>query len=390
MRVSMVRGRIGPRWLLVMGLTVVIVAAGVAWVTTRSSSATAEPTTSTVSSGTFKETVSATGTVEPAKQADLSFVVSGTVTKVLVAEGDKVKKGQVLARVDAALLNADVTAASSSLSAANTQLSADISAGSSDTQLAADHATVTSALSTLTSARSAASDARLRSTIKGTVASVDLAKGDQVSGSSTGSGSQAASGTTNATTSSQVSVISSNAYIVDATVASSDVDQVKKGLQAQITPTGVTDTVYGIVSSISLVATTSSSGAAEFPVTVAVTGHPKGLYAGSSADVSIIVKQETNVLTVPSAALHTSGSSTYVYKLVDGNRVKQTVEIGTAYGVATQVTKGLAVGDKVETPGFTRLSGPSGQTRTGQGGGLPEGFAPPSGGAFPGSRLGGG
>ena len=38
---------------------------------------------------------------------------------------------------------------------------------------------------------------------------------------------------------------------------------------------------------------------ATFPVTIAVTGSPSGLYAGSTATVSIIVQQINNVVEVP-------------------------------------------------------------------------------------------
>ena len=42
---------------------------------------------------------------------------------------------------------------------------------------------------------------------------------------------------------------------------------------------------------------------ATFPVVIDVTGDPSGLYAGSTADVTIIVKQLNNVVEVPTAAI---------------------------------------------------------------------------------------
>ena len=84
-----------------------------------------------------------------------------------------------------------------------------------------------------------------------------------------------------------------------------------------------------------------------FPVTVTITGKQSGLYVGTSATVSIIIKQVSNVLTVPALALHTSGSSTYVEKLVNGKKVKTTVTLGETYNSSTVITSGLASGDKV-------------------------------------------
>src|SRR5688572_23330507 len=44
--------------------------------------------------------VIATGTLEPKDAADLSFKVGGVVARVLVEEGDRVQRGQVLAALD--------------------------------------------------------------------------------------------------------------------------------------------------------------------------------------------------------------------------------------------------------------------------------------------------
>jgi macrolide-specific efflux system membrane fusion protein len=338
---------------------------------TRDSSAATEPTTYTVSASTMKDTVTASGTIEPRHSADLDFEVSGTVTDVYVDEGDRVTRGQALARVDDDALVASRTAAAASLAAAYTQLDDDQDADASDTQLAADQAAIVAAKATLAQAKQAVADATLRATISGTVASLDLAVGDVVGGSSGTDPAADGSTGTNA-----VVLVSSGHYVVDATVASSDVEQLKKGLQAEITPTGVTETVYGTVQSVGLVAETSSSGAAVFPVTIEVTGKRKDLYAGTSADVSIIVEQRTDVLTVPSRALETDeDGGTYVTEVVDGKGVRTPVEVGTAYGMSTEILSGLEDGDVIEIPSFTPTGGGSGggslEERMGEGG-LPD------------------
>ena len=46
------------------------------------------------------EVVSAEGFVVPARQADLSFEVSGRVVEVMAVEGEPVETGQVLVRLD--------------------------------------------------------------------------------------------------------------------------------------------------------------------------------------------------------------------------------------------------------------------------------------------------
>lgn len=369
------RGR-SRRW-LAASVVLLVVSGGVgAWLLTRdTASEAAEATTSVVAAETVQETVAASGTIAAARTADLDFEVSGTVVSVFVEAGDRVRKGDRLAAVDTSALVAYRDAAAATLSAAYTQLEDDQDADASDLQLAADEAAIVSAEASLEAARQDVEDATLRATIAGTVVSLDVAVGDVV-GASGGAdlGAGAATTTTETTTSSAVSIVSANSYVVDATVSAADVARLEKGLQAEITPTGVTETVYGTVQSVGLVAETSSSGAAVFPVTIAVTGSPEELHAGTSAEVSIVVKQIEDVLTVPTRSLTTEDDTTYVTVVADGTETRTEVETGTTYGMSTEVVSGLSEGDTVVVPAFTPPTGGGG------GGGemqLPEGFTPP-------------
>jgi hypothetical protein len=165
-------------------------------------------------------------------------------------------------------------------------------------------------------------------------------------------------------------VISTTSWVVEASVGSADLPQLKKGLQAEITPSGSATKIFGTVRSVGIIASSSSSGSATFPVTITVTGSPKGLYAGGAATVSIIVKQVENVLSVQTNAVHTEGGKTVVHQMKDGAQVSTPVKIGTTYGPVTQIVSGLKAGDKVVGTTF-RLGGnrPSGGTGTRQGGG---------------------
>jgi len=385
-RISL-RGR-RRAWLAVPVVLVVAAGSGV-WLMTRDSTAADTTTTTTVSSQTIEQTVSADGTIAARKSSDESFAVSGTVTRVLVAEGDKVTKGAALAQVDDTALVASRAAAVTSLEAAVAQLDEDDDDGASDVQLAADNAAVVSAKAGLADARAAVDDATLRASIAGTVTSIDLAKGDVTGSSSAGNGAAAGMGgdstdssTTSDSSTGTISIVSTKSFVVDGTVAAADADQLKEGLQAEITATGVDDTIYGTVSEVGLVAQTNDSGAAVFPVTIEVTGKQQDLYAGVSATVSIVVKQIPDVLTVATNALSTEDGKTYVTKLVNGKEVKTEVETGETYGMATEVTKGIEEGDEIVVQGFRARSGGSGEQQ-------PGGF--PGGGEMPDfSQMGGG
>lgn len=172
-------------------------------------------------------------------------------------------------------------------------------------------------------------------------------------------------------------------------MSASDLPQLKAGLQATITPTGATQPIFGTVSSVGVVASSTSSGAAQFPVTIAITGTPPGLYAGTTAAVAITVKQLSDVLTVPTAAVSTQDGATVVTVTKDGQSASRPVTIGQVFGGTTQIVSGLSEGDEVVVTGVsgvragtgtgqsgTGQSGQSGSGRTGQGGGFGGGPGP--------------
>ena len=364
---------------LVVALAALLVVGGGgagAWALTRSDddAATTAATTQLVaaSTDTISQTVSTTGTVQPARRADLSFGVSGTVERVKAVVGRHVAAGAVLATLDATAQESAVDTAEAAVTAARQQVSA--AAGSSATQRAAASAQLAQARAQLDSAEDDRDAATLTSPIAGVVASVDVAVGDTAGASSGSSSSGSAAGgggaaaATSTSSSSAVTVISTDAWVVEASVGSSDLAQLEKGLQAQITPTGSSTRVFGTVASVGVVASTSTSsttGTATFPVVIDVTGSPTGLYAGSSASVVITVSQLDGVLTVPTQALSTEDGHTVVHQQVDGRQVSTPVTVGRAFGATTEVTDGLAAGDQVVVTN-TRPGG--GATRTGTGG----------------------
>ena len=174
---------------------VVVVLAGAGglayWLTSGSSTPTGLVITTqivSVTTGTIQQTVASSGTIQPASQANLNFAVSGTVTAVNVKAGQTVTSGQVLATVNTSALSEQVSAAQAQLDSANARLAADQASGASTTQIDSDQAAVTSAESSLSNAQTALSDASLTSTMSGTVASVGLTVGQQVTGTGSGGG----------------------------------------------------------------------------------------------------------------------------------------------------------------------------------------------------------
>jgi macrolide-specific efflux system membrane fusion protein len=362
----------------------------VVWRLTSSSTAgTATERTVEVTQQTIKQTVGSTGTVQPKRRADLSFSTSGTVSSVKVSVGQHVIKGQRLATIDTAALKADLDAAKADYQAAKDDLAtAQDDSSTTDTQLNAAKSKVAVQKSELAQAKGALASATLRSPFSGTIALVNIAAGDSVGSSSVGG--QAGSGSSSSGDAA-ITVISTGSYLVQTSVGSADVGKIKKGQQAEITVTGARDVIAGTVSSVAVMATSSSgtgtssagggngtggldsSGGATFAVSIDLPGSQKSLYAGASATVSIVVRQRPNVLTVPTIAIRTVDGKTVVTKLVGGRGVQTEIGVGESFGTFTEVTSGLVAGDQVVISVPNRANSassasPSGQRRFGQGG----------------------
>ena len=308
-----------PKWVAAGAAALVVVLSAGAWGVTRSDGTTATPSSRvvTIAAGAIEQTVSSTGTIAPAQKADLNFAVAGEVTSVAAKVGQKVKKGQTLAKIDTDALSRAVTTAKANRDAAAEALASVEAAGASATQIASAQAQLVTAKDRLAAARDDLEAGTLTAPFTGTVATVALDVGDRV-GASGGGSSAGGSGSSSAA---QVVVIATDAWVVDASVGSADLAQIKKGQQVRITQSGATQAVFGTVGSVGIVAASTSGGSATFPVQVKVTGDPDGLYAGGTAALSIVVKSLQDVLTVPTQALRTSGTDTVVTKIVDGKEV---------------------------------------------------------------------
>jgi len=337
--------------------------------------------TTTASLGTIRQSVSSTGTLEPADQDSVNFAVSGTVTSVRAVQGDHVTAGQVLATVNSAALKSSLAQAEATLASAQARVSSDEANGVTDAQLSADEAAVSAAQGQVDSARDELDSASLRSPITGVIASVAVSVGDNVSGGA----ANGSNGSNGSSSTAQFVVISTDKWTVTASADATQIGLIKKGLQAQLTVDGATSQVFGTVSSVAVIASSSSSGSASYPVEIAVTGNPAGLHAGASVTASIIYKQLTNVLTVPSLALRNQNGKSVVEVSSDGtpngSHVAKTVTVGETGNGLVQITSGLKEGDVVFVAIPSITGGSGSRTNTGR---FPTGFTPGGGGFVPG------
>ncbi|MDR1833501.1 MAG: efflux RND transporter periplasmic adaptor subunit [Propionibacteriaceae bacterium] len=291
--------------------------------------------TATVERTTLSETVGLDGTLVPATQAELNFAVSGTVTKVYVKVGDVVEKDDKLAKIDDADLQDAVEMAEANLTSAKADYSDALDDGTSAQKKSAK-AQVESAKAALATAKSNLKSAVLRSTIAGTVAEVNINKGDSIGGSNS---------SMDTSSSAAFLVLDPKAWQVEGTVSSADIANVKAGQKATVTIGESQEPVEGEVATVGIVASSSMDGQATFPVTVKLTAENDKLYSGTTATATITTSETPDVLAVATAAVQADGEQMYVTK-ADGTKVD--ITIGKTLGDLTEVTSGLSEGDEVQ------------------------------------------
>lgn len=378
------------RGLLINGALAVLLVAGAAYAylsLNDNAGASSPGRITTVRRGALVSSVSASGAVASSESRDLAFGTSGTVTEIDVQAGDKVKKGQVLARLD----DADAQDAMDSAQAA---LSAAESAGTSTPAL---YSSYVQAKASYNSAVRQLDGTKLTAPFSGTILAVNGSVGGSSSGSSSGSstgstgssgssggggsggsgagggsGSTASSGTGGSTSSGFMTIADTSKLEVDGEFTEVDVAKIKKGQQSTVTFDAMPGAdASGKVASIDQTAATSNN-VVQYGVAVTLTDPPKGLRIGATGTVRVTTAQAADALIVPPAAVRTAGGRSTVTVMQNGKQVPMLVQVGIQGDQGTQVTSGLNEGDQVLIPttGTTGGSGfPSGRFPGGLGGG---------------------
>ncbi|MFC4034306.1 efflux RND transporter periplasmic adaptor subunit [Streptomyces polygonati] len=390
----------------------------------------------TVSTSTVLATVSGSGSLASPSDAGVDFTTGGTLTAVDVKPGDKVKKGQILARVDPTTADETLQQDQASLTAAEANLTkveagelppstgnsgnsgSDSGEGRGATptptpsptptvdpaQLAQAQAQLTQAQNAVDAAQRAVDGCVLKAPVSGTVASVASAKGDTVSGtngngagaggssgSGSGSGASSASTSTSSAPTGFIVLTNPSGMQVKADFSEADSLKIKAGQTATVTLNAeagvVLDAKVLSISSLPVSSGSSSGGGAsggsavQYAATLAITSDTSNLRTGLSASIQVTTGQATNALSVPTAAVSGTGANRTVLVVnADGSTTRTNVTVGVEGDSADQITSGLRQGQQVQIP----------QVASAGNGGFPSGAFPGGIGAGGGGRFGGG
>ncbi len=205
-------------------------------------------------------------------------------------------------------------------------------------QLASDQAAVDVASAELAAAQRGLADAVLTTPLTGTVAAVGITPGQAVSTRAGRSGATAAS----------IVVIAPGAVDVELAAPVADLAELAVGQHATVVADATGKAVAGTVTSIGLVATTSSSGVTTYPVTVTIApGTGLSERTGGQASVAIVVGHATAVTVVPTSAVHRVGAVRTVDVDTAGRVSLVRITTGVVGARWTQVTAGLRQGQQV-------------------------------------------
>jgi multidrug efflux pump subunit AcrA (membrane-fusion protein) len=208
--------------------------------------------------------------------------------------------------------------------------------GSSSSPSAADlvayQSAVDAASAAVAVAQQSVDQATISSPLAGTVVAVNMKVGDQVT---------AASSTEN------VVVQGAGGYEVTTSVSVDEIPSISVGQPARVVPDGSHTTLGGQVVAISVAPASSSTTSTLYRATIGLTNPDAKLGNGATGTVSIVTKQATAALAVPTSAVTTAGSRHFVNLVSDGSVTRVPVQVGVVGTTWTAITSGLRTGQQV-------------------------------------------
>ena len=334
--------------------------------------------TETVQRGDIEKNVVATGSIESVNTVDVGAQVSGKVTKLYVALGQQVKKGDLIAEIDSNTLNTRKAALASyqaQFVARKTAYDVALSNYNRLTKLYAQKGTsldsLNSAKATLDNAKAEmnvvqenikqaeievntaetnVSYTKITSPIDGTVIATPVSEGQTVN--------------SNQTTPTIVKVADLSKMRIKPEISEGDITKVKAGQDVTFSILSDSKTLYHAkiesvdpatttISNSSTSSTTSSTSstsnsAVYYYANIIVENPNQILRIGMTTENNIKIANVQNVLSVPTMAIQTQNGKTFVKVLNSNNQPEQReVEIGVQNDYQTEIKSGVAEGEKV-------------------------------------------
>lgn len=282
----------------------------------------------------------ANGTFAANQDLTLSAENSGRVTRVLVNEGSRVSKGQVVARIDADLLNVDVETARANYQTATRDLeryeSSFKTGGVTQQQLDNARLNVRTSRARLESANIKSGDANIKAPISGIINKRFIEQGSFVN-----PGTQL------------FEIVDVSKLKLKVTANESQVVNLKVGDNAAIKSNVFPESTFN--GKITFIAP-KADNSLNFPIEIEVSNNSGSqLKAGMYGTALFDFPQQNAALTVPRTAFVGSVNSNKVYVLEGRNAKERKVTAGRAFGDRIEILDGLKEGETVIISGQINL-----------------------------------
>ena len=324
--------------------------------------------------------VDVSGNLEMPRKVDLSFGTSGRIKEIMVEEGDRVVKGQTLAKLDAPVLEANVAMAELNLEQTiypyysythaadvpGTWLALDEAEGNleeaqrlleegrieeaqllleqvgqsldkakekSESRILSLPLSVKMLELQLDQAEAELAKAVITASFDGVVADIYIKEGQQLSA-----------------TSPAIYLIDPSEIKLSGVIDEMDVSKVKLGQEATITLDALPDKeVKGRVTFISP-ASTAQAGVVFYKTTITLENPDEELKDGMSANAEIVIEEHDGVLLIQNRAIQGSLEKPWVQVVTNGQIEQRQISIGLSDGTYTEILSGLEEGEEVVLP----------------------------------------
>jgi RND family efflux transporter MFP subunit len=302
----------------------------------------------TVALQTLSRSLPLSGSMSPIVQATLKSKVGGEVELVPLREGQDVREGEVLARIDTRNLQAQYDRQLAAVDRARADLDLATLNRDKNRVLLDQHyisqntyeATESAYAGMVANLKLAEADARLakigledaviRAPFAGTVAKRHVQPGEKVSMDST-----------------IVTLVDLRQMVLEAAVPAADIPAVQIGQPAKFKVGGFGAREF--VGEVQRINPITADGSRAITIYIAVPNPNRALKGGMFAQGALTLDTTEPVLAVPQRAVHSEAGATYVYTLRDEKIARTNVKVGAAVPGATfvEVREGLAAGDRV-------------------------------------------
>lgn len=288
------------------------------------------------------------GSISPVVQATVKSKVSGEVEQMTVREGQDVRQGDVIARIDTRNLQAQYDRESAAVEKARAELSLSMlnrdknrmlleqkyisqnTYESTESAYAGNVASLKLAEAEARLAKIALDDAVIRAPFAGTIARRLVQPGEKVSSDTA-----------------VAMLVDLRQMLLEAAIPTADIPSVRVGQKVQFTVSGFGEREFrGEVQRINPV---TADGSRAITVYIAVPNDDGALKGGMFAQGELTLQSTQPVLAVPQPAVHEEAGATFVYALQEGKITRRPVTLGPVVkgDAFAEVRQGLAAGDQV-------------------------------------------